>query len=335
MEKNQSFFRQEAIKSRLDRSLGSTRINIPLSFKVVSIISFGLLSILLMFIFFAEISEKISVPGYLDADKGIVTIYSEQGGTILKSALEEGQRVNKGDILFVLSHDETRDTQERIKNLNQQIKNLKQEYQLKHDHYQSMFTLFEKQYVPAASIKAIEAELLEINNKIKTIDLDVMKTKQSVYQRIKSPVTGIITNILYKQSQIVDQVKPLLQIIPRDARLIVRLYVSAQEISYFKKNKMLTVAYDAYPAQRFGIFKAIIKEINLTILTDKKEDKPIVVGHPYYKVKAELEQSTLFVSGKKTHLNYGMTLKGVIRGEKKKIWQWIVAPIYNYYGDIF
>ncbi len=94
MEIQQSLFREEAIKSRLDRSLGQVRINVPLNYKLVSVFSLLLLLSILMFLLFGEISEKIAVLGYLDADKGIVTVHSELGGTIIKSKAEEGQRVN-------------------------------------------------------------------------------------------------------------------------------------------------------------------------------------------------------------------------------------------------
>ncbi|MBA2649204.1 MAG: HlyD family efflux transporter periplasmic adaptor subunit [Legionella sp.] len=335
MENKQSLFRAEAIQNRLNRSLGSTRINVPLNYKIVTLICILLVIIILLFLVFAEFSENIVVKGYLDSDKGIITIHSDHAGTILKSNLEEGQQVNKGDVLFIISNEEHEQIMKLVGNLKERIKNLKQEYHLKQDHYQSLMKLYNKQYVSASALKTVEAQLLEINNQIKSLDLEVMKYKHSLNQIIKSPVKGNITNILYTLNQTVNQFKPLLHIIPYDSKLIARLDVPVYEIGFLKNGKMVSIHYDAYPAQRFGVHKASIKEINLTVLTDSKEDKPINLGQPYYKVKAELERSYINVYGKKAALNYGMTFKGVIQGENKKIWQWIIDPIYSYYGDIF
>lgn len=333
MEKKQSIFRTEAIHNRLNRSLGTVKINVPVPFRLVCLFSILLLIALSSFLLFAELSEKITVKGYLDADKGIVTVHSELGGTILKSQIKEGMRVNKGDILFIISHEEHEKSKELINNLNQRINNLKAQYQLKKDHYQAMLNLYKKHYVSRSQLEQVKAELLELTNQIKLVDLEMIKYKQSVSQSIKTPVSGLITNILYKKNQTVESSNALLQIIPDGYHLISHLYVPVQDIGFLKKNTRISIHYDAYPAQRFGTYKARIKEINLNILTDNKEDKPFRIGQPYYKINAELEKSYIKVYGKKVKLHQGMTLTAIMSGEKKKIWQWIIDPIYSYYGN--
>lgn len=116
--------------------------------------------------------------------------------------------------------------------------------------------------------------------------------------------------------------------------MVARLYIPSKNIGFLKNGNQVIIKYDAYPSQRFGFYKAFIKEINLTVLTDNKEDKPIRVGEPYYKVKADLEIPYVNLYGKKETLSHGMTLTAVITGEKKKIWQWIFDPIYSYYGEV-
>lgn len=335
MENQQPLFREEAINSRLNRSMGTIRINVPLNYRIVSVFSFLLIITIILFLFFAQISEKIFARGFLDTESGMVTVHSDLGGVILQSRIEEGERVKKGDTLFVISNREHVKTKGLIDNLNQRIKNLKREYQLKKDHYQSVSTLYEKHYISRSALQSTESELLEITNKINLVDLELIKYKQSQYQLIKSPINGIITNIFYKSGYSVEQSKTLLHIIPDNSKLIARLYIPSQDIGFLKKGQSVSIKYDAYPAQRFGVYKASIKEINLTVLTDDKEDKPIKVGQPYYKVKAELETPYINLYGKKSNLSHGMTLTAVITGDKKKIWQWILDPIYSYYGDTF
>jgi len=117
--------------------------------------------------------------------------------------------------------------------------------------------------------------------------------------------------------------------------LVARLYIPSREIGFLKVGQLINIKYDAYPSQRFGFYPAVIKEINQTILTDDKEDKPIKVGEPYYKIKAEIKTQNVKVYGKDVPLNHGMTLTAAIRGEKKKIWQWVIDPVYSFYGDKF
>jgi membrane fusion protein len=333
MEKRFSLFRKEAIENRLSRNLGTTRINVPLNYQLACILSVILLAVITVFFCFAQISERTYIRGYLDSDVGIITVNSEAGGIINQSGIEEGKHVKKGDTLFIISSSHREKTKALIENLSQRIANLKHESQLKKEHYHALEQLNKNKYISTFTLKNSESELLELTNKIKSENLELIKYKQSQYQLIKSPVDGVITNIFYKQGQIVEAAKSLLQIIPDNSTLVVRLYVPSKDIGFLKNRNQVIIKYDAYPSQRFGFYKAFIKEINLTVLIDNKEEKPIRVGEPYYKVKAELEMPYINLYGKKEPLSHGMTLTAVITGEKKKIWQWVFDPIYSYYGE--
>ncbi|CAM3702195.1 HlyD family efflux transporter periplasmic adaptor subunit [Legionella longbeachae] len=335
MDKRDSLFRKEAIDNRLNRNLGTIRINVPFNYQLAGILSAVLLVIITLFFCFAQTSEQTYIRGYLDSDGGIVTVNAEAGGLINQAGVEEGQSVKKGDVLFVISNSEQEKTKALMNNLSQKITNLKREAQLRKEHYHALEQLKKKNYISTSTLKDTELELLEIRNKIQSENLELIKYKQSQSELVRSPVDGVITNIFYKQGQVVEASKILLHIIPDNSTLVARLYIPSKDIGFLKKGAQVIIKYDAYPSQRFGFYKAFIREINLTVLTDEKEDKPIHVGEPYYKIKAELETPYVNLYGKKENLSHGMTLTAVITGEKKKIWQWIFDPIYSYYGDVF
>lgn len=329
-----SLFREEAIQARLHRSLGSVRMNVPLPYGIVSYFSFFALISIFVFLFFFQISEKAELRGFLDTDPGLVKVRAPNSGQIIQSEVEEGSRVNKGDLLFVVVNLDQEKSKKMLVNSNQRIKNLKKAYRIKKEHYHALRLLYKKHYVSAAFLKETETDLLEIRNKIKLVDLENIQYKHRQYQEIRAPVDGRVTNVLYKKGQIIEPSNTLLQLIPQHAQFVARVYLPSQDIGFAKKNKELFIHYDAYPAQQFGVYKAEIKEINLTVLTDDKEDKPLKIGQPYYKIQAKLETDYVNVYGKKRHLSHGMTFGAVIRGDKKKIWQWILDPLYSYYGSL-
>ncbi|HAT1846239.1 TPA: HlyD family efflux transporter periplasmic adaptor subunit [Legionella pneumophila] len=333
MKKDQLLFREEAVNSRVNRNMGTIRINVPFSYWVASGFSLLLLMIIFLFLFYAQVAEKIVVRGYLDSENGIVTVQSKSDGVILQSNAIEGKKVKKGDVLFIITAREKEKIKALIDNLEQRKKNLNREYQLKQDHYQALFKLYEKHYISSSVLKDTEALTLEISNQIKSIDLELIKYRHSQHHLIKAPINGTLTNILYKQGQIVEPSHTLFQIIPDHSKLVARLCISSQDMGFLKKDTPVSIKYDAYPTQKFGAYKALIKEINLTVLTDDKEDKPIKIGQPYYKAKAELEQQYINSYGNKVNLSHGMTITAVITGNKKKIWKWILDPIYSYYGE--
>jgi len=335
MENKRSIFRQDVIKNRVHRSLGSARINIPLNFRVAGYLALGVILSLLVFFYAAQISERTFVKGYLDTENGVISVESDVSGLVEQILVDEGSEVNKGQVLFVISNPSSMNSKIQINNHEQRILNLKREYQIKDEHYQALAKLYVKKYISSSNLKEVESELLELHNRIKTAEYDLLQFSENITQQITAPSDGIITNIFYRRGQKIQPFKPLVQIIPSQVNLIARLYIPSRDIGFLKQGQKINLKYDAYPSQRFGFYEATIKEINQTVLTDEKEDKPIHIGEPYYKIKAELKKPYILAYGKKTPLNHGMTLTAIITGKKKKIWQWVLDPIYSYYGEQF
>ncbi|WP_162263197.1 HlyD family secretion protein [Legionella nautarum] len=288
---------------------------------------------MLIFFYFAQISEKIFIRGYLDTEGGIISVESESPGLVDKVAVEEGSFVQKGQLLFVISNPGNESSTGQQDNLRERINNLKREFQIKDEHHHALLNLYSKNYISLSNLKDSESDLLELKNRLKEAEYQLIKYKENQIQHIRAPIDGTVTNIFYRRGQRIQSSKTLLQVIPPEVNLIARLYIPSRNAGFLKPEQTIYLKYDAYPPQRFGFYKAVIKEINQTILTDDKEDKPIQVGEPYYKIKAALKKSSVLVYGKKVKLNHGMTLTAIIAGEKKNIWQWILDPIYSYYGD--
>lgn len=333
MENKTPLFRQEVLKNQIHRSLGTIRINVPLNFRIAGYGSLGIILILLVFFHTVQMSERTFIRGYLDAEGGIISVESEVSGLVDKMTVEEGEFVQKGQLLLIISNPNTTTIKMQLKNLEQRIENLKREYQIKEEHYQALKKLHGKNYISSSSLKDSESKLLELKSKLKEAEYGLLKVKDNQVQHIKAPSNGTVTNIMYRRGQHVQSTKTLLQMIPQEINLIAQLYIPARDIGFLELGQTINLKYDAYPSQRFGFYEATIKEINQTILTDDKEDKPIHVGEPYYKIKAKLKKPYVSVYGKQVRLNHGMTLTAIITGEKRKIWQWALEPIYSYYGE--
>ena len=136
-------------------------------------------------------------------------------------------------------------------------------------------------------------------------------------------------------SQYTNLSKPLLKILPSHADLMASLFVPVKHSGFLHHKNKVIIRYDAYPNARFGSSIAEINEINRSIMTDEEEDKPIRIGEPYYKVTATLDKQVVSVYGATKNIQQGMTISAVIVGSKRKIWQWILDPLYSFYGGVF
>src|SRR5690606_16737864 len=52
-----------------------------------------------------EYTRKARVSGYLAPSAGLIKVYAPAAGTLIEKRVAEGQRVKKGDVLFVVSTD--------------------------------------------------------------------------------------------------------------------------------------------------------------------------------------------------------------------------------------
>ena len=223
-------------------------------------------------------------------------------------------------------------------NVLSQLKKRKEAYKNEIDYKLNQLNrlkkLLEKKYISLDSFNQKHEEIVSLKNSLNMVDMDLIKYKQSRSYIIKSPITGTIASITYKPGQYINSAKPVLKILPLNSALEVELFVPIRKSGFIHKNSNVIIRYDAYPYERFGAYKAVIKDISQSILTDEEEDKPIKIREPYYKVTALLESESVLLYGKKVRVQDGMTITGIVLGSKRKVWQWILDPIYSFYGGV-
>src|SRR4029450_9202405 len=98
-----TLFRREVIDARREKALGDVLLIQPMSTSALTLLAVVLASGLIGFAFWGQYTRKAHVSGYLVPTAGLVKVYSRESGTIVAKRIAEGQRVSKGDVLFVVS----------------------------------------------------------------------------------------------------------------------------------------------------------------------------------------------------------------------------------------
>lgn len=311
---------------------GAVNINAPKSVWVMASSALFVVLMIIAFICFAKVSEKNAVKGYLDSSSRVISVESDVAGLVSEVRVEEGTIVHKGDILFVVSNPNHESTSDHYWNIKRRLNNVKSQYQIGYENYKALKKLQAKGYVSISNFRSAKANLFALQTRVKEIENELLNFTESRYRQVRATADGVVTNVLYGVGQKIQDSKPLLQILPKESELIVRIYVPSRNIAFLKKGQKISIQYDAYPFQRFGTYQAIIEEIGRTVLIDEQEEKPIKIGEPYYKVKARLTNQHVVAYGKKIPLSHGITLTANVSGGKKKVWQWLIDPIYSFRG---
>lgn len=97
-----SLFRKEAISHQNKRLAGAITLAQPLSIKLTVLILVSIAVAIVAFLFSAEYSRKETVRGFLMPNKGVIKSFANQGGTIVKLWVKEGDEVLKGQSLATI-----------------------------------------------------------------------------------------------------------------------------------------------------------------------------------------------------------------------------------------
>jgi len=95
-----TIFRKEAVQHRLNQSLGTISVNLPLSYQWVSLGGITLMFSILLFIIYADYSFETECRGYLNTKDGITTLWAEGKGIIEEQYVQEGMKVKKNSVLY-------------------------------------------------------------------------------------------------------------------------------------------------------------------------------------------------------------------------------------------
>jgi membrane fusion protein len=96
-------FRPTVLEARQEQELGTVLLAQPISIKVLTLMAIAIAVGLVAFSFWGDYTRKAQVRGFLAPRSGLIKIYSQEAGTIVERRVSEGQRVSKGDVLFVVS----------------------------------------------------------------------------------------------------------------------------------------------------------------------------------------------------------------------------------------
>jgi membrane fusion protein len=97
-----SLFRKEAVSHQSERLTGAITLAQPLSIKLTVLILVSVAVAIVTFLFSAEYSRKETVRGFLMPNKGVIKSFANQGGTIEKLWVKEGDTVLKGQSLATI-----------------------------------------------------------------------------------------------------------------------------------------------------------------------------------------------------------------------------------------
>lgn len=154
---------------------------------------------------------------------------------------------------------------------------------------------------------------------------------------VKSPVAGLITSRMIEPGQAIQAGQPLMSLLPTGSRLQAQLLVPSRAIGFIEPGDSVLLRYQAYPYQKFGHHRGKVARISRSALSTGEIGALIgaaQAGEPYYRVVVDIERQSILAYGKAEQLRPGMLLEADILGERRKLYEWVLEPLYSLRGKM-
>ena len=152
---------------------------------------------------------------------------------------------------------------------------------------------------------------------------------------VQAPVAGMVASRLIEPGQSVRVGEPLLSLLPSGSQLQAQLLVPSSAVGFIEPGDTVLLRYQAYPYQKFGHYQGKVARISRSALSPGELGSLIgnaQAGEPYYRVIVSLSRQTVTVFGKPEPLRPGMMLEADILGERRKLYEWVLEPLYSLRG---
>ncbi|MCL5747514.1 HlyD family secretion protein [Neisseria meningitidis] len=186
-----------------------------------------------------------------------------------------------------------------------------------------------------------KTELSQLNRAITEMNQEILDFDLKSKQTIRASKSGYISTINVDIGQQVEPSKLLLSIVPEQTELVANLYIPSKAVGFIKPKDKVVLRYQAYPYQKFGHATGEIISVARTALGKQELSglgiiftNPTLLNEPAYLVKVKLEKQTIKAYGENKPLQIGMILEADILHERKKLYEWVLDPLYSISGKI-
>ncbi len=144
---------------------------------------------------------------------------------------------------------------------------------------------------------------------------------------VRSPLSGTVTALQGTVGQSISPNAPIVMIIPTGSELVVHLLAPSRSAGFLEPGQEVNLLVDAFPYQKFGVQKGIIKTVSTSPYRPGELDAPIPYEQSVFRVTVGLYKQSVTAYGKEVPLKSGMTLQGDLIVDRRTLMQWMLDPL--------
>lgn len=168
------------------------------------------------------------------------------------------------------------------------------------------------------------------------LDIRLLEFESVSELTVNSPIDGMVDSVSATVGQVVQEGDPLSQLSPVEkGKYQLVMWVPNSAISFVKPNDEINIRYEAFPFEKFGQFKGNIQSVS-TLPASLQElsfykNMPLETNQniPLYKITVEIPDQHIQYNQKTLFFMSGMKAEATLFLENRKLYEWMLFPLYE------
>ncbi|MCX7823068.1 MAG: HlyD family type I secretion periplasmic adaptor subunit [Syntrophobacterales bacterium] len=171
-------------------------------------------------------------------------------------------------------------------------------------------------------LKDVDAQLSDVHKKVEALEKQYQAEVDTLERtRIRAPVSGIVMNLaIHTLGGVISPGQPIMEIVPKNADLIIEAIVSPQEIDKVHPGLSADLRFTAFHDRNTPTLLGKVIFVSPDRLVDKTR------GIPYYLCHVQVTPEELRKLGNK-ELRPGMPVEVIIKTGERTLWNYLTKPL--------
>lgn len=144
---------------------------------------------------------------------------------------------------------------------------------------------------------------------------------------VLAPRDGVVTALQVRDGQTVAEQQALVAIVPSGVPYRVELFVTSRDIGFIRPGQAVTLRYQAFPYQKFGVQQGTVQEVTRAVLSTGALPVGLPDKESYYRLLVAPTRQTVSAGGQVMPLQSGMKVEADVQVERRRLWEWLLEPL--------
>ena len=169
-------------------------------------------------------------------------------------------------------------------------------------------------------------------------DLTENEARRQIW--VRAPHDGTVTAIAAEPGATIAPNQALAIVLPSDGQLEAELYAPSRAAGFIKPGMTVHLRYQAFAYQKFGQHEGQVREVSRTAMRPEELPFPGTVAspgtasEPLYRIRVVLGRQDVPAYGLAVPLKSGMALDASVLLEQRRLYEWILEPLYSVTGRV-